>query len=224
MKQYSSVIFDLDGTLTRTNDLIFSTFNHVSGKYSGRTYTPVEITAMFGPPEEAAIEHIVGPGRSDDAMVDFLSYYSGNHETMASLYDGVTDVLRSLKSSGVRMAVFTGKGKRTAMITLEKFGIAEYFDLVVTGTDVRAHKPSPEGIELILNAFSLPPTEVLMVGDAVNDIKAARGAGVDIAAVVWDSYAREIVATMGADYLFHTVGEFSAWVRTAARGRGGMPR
>jgi HAD superfamily hydrolase (TIGR01509 family) len=224
MKQYSSVIFDLDGTLTRTNDLIFSTFNHVADKYAGCTFTPAEITAMFGPPEESAIERIVGSQRNSEAMADFLTYYAGNHATMASLYAGVTDILHFLKSSGVRMAVFTGKGKRTATITLELFGLAEYFDLVVTGTDVREHKPSPEGIWIILNAFKVPASEVLMVGDSASDITSARGAGVDVATVVWDSYAREIVTTMGADHLFCTVGDFFDWIKTAVMVNGGPHR
>ncbi len=63
MKRISCVIFDIDGTLTQTNDLIFATFNHVAQRYVGKTFSPPEITAMFGPPEEVAIERLVGEDR-----------------------------------------------------------------------------------------------------------------------------------------------------------------
>jgi HAD superfamily hydrolase (TIGR01549 family) len=224
MNLYSSVIFDLDGTLSRTNELIFTTFNFVAQKYTGRTYTPVEITAMFGPPEEIAIGKIVGPDRSDAAMDDFLTFYAEHHDAMASTYTGMDVALNALHAAGVRMAVFTGKGKRSAAITLEKLNLSKYFDFVVSGSDVSAHKPSPEGIQLVLKEFGVPSTGVLMVGDAVSDVQAARGAGVQVASVLWDSYAREKVLTMGADYLFHSVADFSIWIRTVVVANGGGNR
>ncbi len=54
MSDLKCIIFDMDGTLTRTNQLIFDTFNYIAGKYEGRRYSEQEITAMFGPPEEGA--------------------------------------------------------------------------------------------------------------------------------------------------------------------------
>jgi phosphoglycolate phosphatase-like HAD superfamily hydrolase len=75
------------------------------------------------------------------------------------------------------------------------------------------HKPSSEGIRKVLSAFGLEPSEALMVGDAVNDIKAAQEAGVQVAAVVWDSYGKEEVLKMKTDFVFHSVREFGEWVR-----------
>ncbi len=214
MKRFSCVIFDLDGTLSRTNELIFATFNHVTEKYLGRQYTPAEITAMFGPPEEVAIEHLVGAERADEAMRDFFEYYEGHHATMASAYDGVPELLRYLDTQGVVLALFTGKGKRSTLITLEQLGIRNLFDLVVSGSDVVNHKPSAEGIRRVIRFFGLGLDEVLMVGDSVADIKASHEAGVTVASVVWDSYSRERVLAMNADLVFHTVAEFSSWIKT----------
>ena len=75
------------------------------------------------------------------------------------------------------------------------------------------HKPASEGIRKILTHFQLKPEEVLMVGDSVADIKAAHGAGVRIAAVVWDSFTKERVLEMRTDFLFHSVSEFGLWLR-----------
>ncbi len=213
MKRLSCVIFDIDGTLTQTNELIFATFNYVTQKYTGKTYTPSEITAMFGPPEEIAIEKLVGKERNDDAIADFYSFYESHHPAMAGAYEGISDILDFLKKKGILLAVFTGKGKRSALITLEKLHIKNYFDLIITGSDVRLHKPSAEGIKSVMSRFGLEPDEVLMVGDAVADVKAAREAGVQIAAVLWDSYSKEKVMQMEVDYYFHDVKEFSDWIK-----------
>ncbi|HTR81859.1 MAG TPA: HAD-IA family hydrolase, partial [Bacteroidota bacterium] len=95
---------------------------------------------------------------------------------------------------------------------LAELGIASYFDIVITGDDVDEFKPSGDGIRKIMAKFSLRPSEVLMVGDAVADIKAARETEVPIAAVVWDSYSKDVVMQTKTDYLFHSVAEFHSWL------------
>jgi len=212
MKPFSCIIFDIDGTLSQTNELIFATFNHVAEKYLGRRYTPAEIIAMFGPPEEIAVERLVGKEKFDEAIADFYDYYEQHYPRLADKYHGIDAVLEYLKECGVPLAVFTGKGARTTRITLDKLGISAYFDLVVTGTDVVAHKPSAEGIRKVLTAFGTPKEEALMVGDAVADVKAAREAGIRVAAVLWDSYGKDKILGMDVDYRFHSVEEFSRWI------------
>jgi pyrophosphatase PpaX len=220
MKRLSCIIFDIDGTLTQTNELIYAAFNHVTEKYIHKSFTPSEITAMFGPPEEIAIQRLVGNERLDDAMKDFYAFYESHHPSMAEAYKGIREILDFLKRQGIVLAVFTGKGKRSALITLEKLSIKNYFDLIVTGTDVVLHKPSAEGIRKVMQQFGLSTDDVLMVGDAVADVKAAHEAGIPIAAVLWDSYGKKMVMQMEVDYLFHNVKEFSEWIRLVIPAQG----
>ena len=212
MNRISCFIFDLDGTLTRTNELIYATFNHVARKYLAREFTPVEITGMFGPPEEVAVERLVGQERRDEALRDFYEFYESHHPSMASAYDGIRECLVFLKERGCILAIFTGKGRRTALTTLREIGLADFFDAVITGSDVGNHKPSAEGINSVMKRFALEPGEVMMVGDAVADVLAARAAGVRVASVLWDSYAREKVLALGADEQFHSVSGFRSWL------------
>lgn len=214
MKKFTCIIFDLDGTLTQTNELIFATFNHVAQKYIGKTYFPKEITEMFGPPENIAIERLVGKDKIDEAMDEFYRYYEAHHPHMADLYDGIKEILEFLKSQGIILAIFTGKGKRSTLISLETIGVKGLFDIIITGNDVIKHKPSSEGIRKVIEKFDLEPDEVLMVGDSIADVKAAKEAGVEIAAVLWDSYGKENVMRMSVDYQFHSVTEFFDWIKT----------
>jgi HAD superfamily hydrolase (TIGR01549 family) len=203
----------MDGTLTRTNELIFASFNHVASKYLGKTLVSQEIIRLFGPPEEGGLAELVGEENARAAMDELCEFYSTHHSTMATLHTGIEDVLRFLKENGVRVALFTGKGKRTTTITLEAFNISRYFDLVVSGTDVVNHKPHAEGILKILDALRVGRDEVLMVGDTLSDVKASRMAGVRMAGVVWDSYDRERLLQADTDYVFHNVGEMFEWLR-----------
>lgn len=203
----------MDGTLTDTNQLIFDSFNHIAMKYKGKTYSPAEIVAMFGPPEEGALLDIVGEEQIDQVMKEYLAYYRRHHKALARLYPGILDLLRFLQKSKVHCALFTGKGIHTTTITMQAFALMPYFEYVVTGNDVVNHKPAPEGIQKILDHFSLRKEQVLMVGDSVGDVKAAREAGVKIAVVLWDSYSKEKILQMKTDHAFHTVSDFSVWIR-----------
>jgi pyrophosphatase PpaX len=212
------VIFDVDGTLTETNELIFATFNFVAKKYLNKDFTPAEITAMFGPPEEVAVDRLVGSARFPAAIADFFDFYKSNFRSMAKLHAGMDEVLRFLKERKLLLAVFTGKGSHSTEITLQELGIRQFFDMIVTGQDVVNHKPSSEGIRKVMDRFNLSPDEVLMIGDAVADVKAAHEAGIPIAAVVWDSYSKEKVMKMETDYLFHDVKELDRWLRQVVQG------
>lgn len=202
----------MDGTLTQTNQLIFDSFNYIAQKYAGRTYSIPEITAMFGPPEEEALLAIVRPEQIDSVMKDYLSFYRTNHNQLARIYPGMENILRSIKERKKKLALFTGKGSPTATITLQEFSIEKYFEYVVTGNDVVKRKPSSEGLFKIMKHFALQPEEILMVGDSVDDVKAAHEAGVKIAAVVWDSYSKEKVLQMKTDLVFNDTKEFQDWL------------
>jgi HAD superfamily hydrolase (TIGR01509 family) len=222
MKQISCVIFDLDGTLADTGRLIFASFNHVATRYTGRTWTEQEILATFGPTEEVAIRSIVGSERAAEAIEDFHRFYSESHRGMAAEHEGIREDLAYLRSHGVLLALFTGKGKRTTAVTLTALGMDGFFDLIVTGDDVENHKPSAEGIRKVLSAFGLGPEAALMVGDSAADIAAARGAGVGVASVAWDPFARGRADLPGADYTFGSVPEFSTFIRAAVPHKSGV--
>jgi len=205
----------MDGTLTQTNLLIYESFNHIAEKYIHKRLSPQEVIALFGPPEEEAVEHMIGSQHIDKAMSEYYQFYQARHNELASLYPGIKDLLGFVKGRGILVALFTGKGRRTTEITLHEFGIKPYFDIVITGDDVDHFKPSGDGIRKIMQKYSLEPDEVLMVGDAVADISAARESGVAIASVVWDSYGKEMVMKTKTDFLFHSVGELRAWLEQA---------
>lgn len=211
MKKYKGIIFDIDGTLTSTNELIFATFNHIAQKYEGRTYTDEEIIAMFGPTEDVILREKFNGDKFKEVYDEYYKFYRENHPRMADLYPGIVDILKEIKQRKIYTSIFTGKGRKTTEITLEILGIKKFFDMIVTGDDVVNHKPSPEGIFQFLNKFKLNKDEVLMVGDSIADIIAAREAGIDIASVVWDSYAKDEVIKLNSLH-FETVNSFRKWV------------
>ena len=213
--KFKGIIFDIDGTLTSTNELIFASFNHITEKYLGKIYSCDEIIDLFGPTEDKIITDMCGDN-SEIAKKDYYDFYSNNHH-MADLYPGINNLLSHLKKNDVLLSIYTGKGRKAAVITLQKLSIHDYFDLIITGDDVIEHKPSAEGINKFIKEFELDKDEVLMVGDSPADIKAAHTAGVKVASVLWDSYAKEKVLQLKSDFIFHSVDELSKFLENKIR-------
>lgn len=218
LDRLTCMVFDIDGTLARTNHLIFATFNHVAELHLGRSFTPQEIIGLFGPPEEGAAEKVFGAAMVPRIMDEMCTFYRTRHREMAGAHEGILAVLGLLRRHGIRLAVFTGKGRRTAAITLDELGMTPFFEHVVTGNDVRCFKPSPEGILQVLDTFHVSPRETVMVGDSMADLTAARDAGVTFAAVLWDAYDRQRVLEAKPDVAFSTVREFEIWCTSRLNG------
>ncbi len=203
----------MDGTITQTNQLIFDSFNFIAERYLKKKLTPTEIVSLFGPPESGALQTMLGYENIEVILEEYHKFYEEKHNELATLYPGIREILKFIKDKGIIVALFTGKGRLSTDITLREFGIEKYFEMVVTGDDVKKYKPSGNGIQKILDKFSLNPSNVLMVGDAVSDILAARETGVRVASVVWDSYGKDKVLLMEPDHLFHSVVEFEKWIQ-----------
>ena len=211
MRNFDGYIFDIDGTLTSTNELIFKSFNYVAEKYINRSYTEDELISFFGPTEEVILKEIMGDN-FENAKKDYFDFYHSQHNELAELHPGVKEVLEIIKDARIPLGVFTGKGRKAATITLKILSIFDCFDLIITGDDVKNHKPHPEGILKFINHFNLKAERVILIGDAPADIKAARGAGIKIASVLWDSYAKDKVLKSGSDFVFNTVNELKKFV------------
>ncbi len=212
MKNFDGIIFDIDGTLANTHELIFDTFNHVIGKYLNKRMSNDEIVALFGPTEDVILKEYFAE-RYNDARNDYYDYYKKNHKEKAPAYPGIEEILIFLKSHLIPIGIFTGKGRQTSEITLKELGLLDYFDLIITGDDVENHKPDPEGIRLLLSKFNLEEEKVLMVGDVANDVKAAQDAGVKCALVLWDKFSREKFSYVETDFKFYSVEEFKEFIK-----------
>ncbi len=216
MPKFSTFIFDVDGTLAHTNKLIFASFRHVAKKYLNKEVSDEEIISLFGPTEDVILKEWMNDNYAT-AREDYYNFYSNQHNILANTFQGMDGILNSIKSSNKNLAIFTGKGRESTRITLEKIGYDNYFDLIISGDDVKNHKPAPDGILKILDHYKLNDDEVLMIGDSQHDVEASQSANVKIASVIWDSYAKEEVIKMNPDYVFHDITDFKIFIEDSLK-------
>ena len=213
------VIFDLDGTLGDTLPVCFAAFRRALEGFSGRHYTDEEIAALFGPSEEGMIRRLV-PDRWQACLEVYLAAYEEESARRARLFPGIETALRLFERRGVALAIVTGKGARSAAISLQHLGLAEFFDVVETGSPDGSVKPL--AIQRVLGKWSAAPDRVAYVGDVPTDMEAAKEAGVIPLAAGW-------AATSDADSLralsplemFRDVPDFIAWIEKNVEPRSG---
>jgi len=205
-------IWDLDNTLIASSPLLWGAFSWVAEKYGNKKMTPQEIVSLYGPPEDVVIEKIVGKEKKEDALREFYRFYQEKHDEMVKVFPLLLETIDYLRKRGVRQALFTSKGRKSAEITLEKLRIKDIFDLVVCGDEVLRPKPYPDGVIKILETLSIEPQEALYLGDSPLDAEAAHQAGVDFALVLWDFLPRDKEAKE-VELIFHSPEELWKWVQ-----------
>ncbi|EDM38615.1 hypothetical protein PBAL39_21120 [Pedobacter sp. BAL39] len=205
-----TIIFDLDGTIADTLPLCIAAFKKSIEPLLGAEISADQIIATFGPSEEGTIRQLI-PTHEKEGVEAYLSFYQKLHEMCGSAFPGITELLELLNAEGVQLAMVTGKGIRSTMISLEQFGLSEYFEYLETGSPEGPSKV--KGIERILKRLNADPKYTIYVGDAPSDITACRTVGVPIAAAAWASTtnAKELEA-LHPDWLFPTVESFRDWL------------
>jgi HAD superfamily hydrolase (TIGR01549 family) len=206
-------IWDLDNTLVGTSPLLWGAFSWVAEKYTGRAMTPEEIVRLYGPPEDQVIEQIVGREKKEEALREFYAFYEKKHQELVEVFSPVVEAIVFLREKGVKQALFTSKGRKSAMMTLEKLNLGKLFDLVLCGDEVTQAKPSSEGVWRILSFFGIQPEEAAYVGDSPLDAQAAEGARVPFLMVLWDSFHRKLAPEIRAYRWFQKPEEFLLWVK-----------
>lgn len=206
-RHISALIWDVDGTLADTIALCVDALSLAITSHGGPDLEPDEIVARFGPTEEGLLRNEVGE-RWVDAIDTYLVEYKRGHDGLG--FDKVCSLVRELSDARVPMAVVTGKGERSAQITLDEIGLGGIFDVVAAGS---MHGPiKSEEIARIVTTWGLEPSEVAYVGDAPSDISASRVAGVVAVSAAWkDNAPVDSLAAMRPDVLLKSEDELLVW-------------
>lgn len=216
------LIFDLDGTLTDTLPVALAAFREAVRVFSGRNYTDEEIVARFGPTEEGMLQQLV-PDHWEDCLQLYLRIYEREHQRTGRIFPGIEIALGILKARGIPLAVVTGKGPKSAAISLSQLGLASYFDFIETGSSEGSVKP--QRIQRVLTGWGITPDKTAYLGDAVSDVEDARSAGLIPLAAAWDKRAElKALRSQTPAATFETVGEFTDWIATVEPLLGRSPR
>jgi len=182
--KFKYILFDLDGTLIDTNQLVIDSFKHTYKLHLERDVEEKEILQYFGEPLLTTLRRY-SPEDAEELYETYIKYNERIHDHSISLCCNIGETLERLERMGCILAVVTSKRSKMAYRGLELFDILKYFNVIIAVDDTQHHKPHPEPVLKALEKLGASAEEALMVGDSVFDIQCAHNAGVKAVRVNW---------------------------------------
>ncbi|HET6960935.1 MAG TPA: HAD-IA family hydrolase [Terriglobia bacterium] len=211
-----AILFDLDGTLIDTTELILYCFNHAWQTVCGRTHPPEVFIATMGVPLKDAMGRLlettdgmqleqIGELRSAGIMESLVQEYracnAANHDRLACRFPAMGGVLPELRDRGYALGVVTSKSRQFAERGLRLCSLWEFINVFISMDDTTRHKPHPEPLLSALEKLQVMPKQAVYVGDSRHDMQAGRAAGMRTVAALWGPLPRSELELESPDVL-----------------------
>lgn len=199
-----AVLFDLDGTLIDSVELIVLSARHAFATcedYRGRVPNDDEWLVDLGMPLPTMFGRFTQDAAEMERLIDgYREYQREHHDRLVTCYSGIVETLGELREQGHPLGIVTSKSEPMAQRGLALVGIDESFDTIVGLESAKKHKPDPEPVRVALTRLAVKPHEAVFVGDSPHDVTAGRRAGVITVAALWGPFTRQQHAAGRPDY------------------------
>ncbi len=211
MPDIRTVLFDLDGTLIDSIELILASYRHTLRTHGFTSVGDAEWLRGVGTPLRVQLAPWArDPAQMDALVATYRDYNLAHHDRMISAYPGVVAVVRAARAQGLRTGLVTSKNQEGARRGLRLVGLEESIEVLVCADDVRRPKPDPEPVHRAVELLAADPATTLFVGDSIHDLHAGRGAGVLTGAVLWGPFGRAELTPAAPDYWLERVEDLAA--------------
>lgn len=209
-----AIIFDLDGTVLYTDELIKRSFIKVFEKYKpGYTLNEDELLSFLGPSLKETFSKYFPDEMFDELLSYYHDYNHSHHEDYVYVYPTVIETLDYLKAKGYPLAIVTTKLKVAAYVGLNTFDLNKYFDIIIGLDDVKFTKPDPEGILKAMEQLGI--SKAIYIGDNITDILAGKNAGVETIAVKWSPKGFQHLLELKPDLMIDEMKEIIPYIEGA---------
>ena len=198
---FSTYLFDLDGTLIDSVELILASFHHTRHVHFGDRLPDDVYLATMGTPLREAFRLMVDTQEAVDEMVrTYVDFNLSQHDRMVRPYPGVMTMLGELRERGARVGIVTSKMNEHAWRGLRVASMNNVVDVLVGADDVSHGKPHPAPVHRALEVLGASPDDTVFAGDSPHDIEAGNRAGVASAAALWGPFSRPVLEAAGPRY------------------------
>ncbi len=201
-----TILFDFDGTVANTIDVILASFRYAIPKVLGVTMPDEVLIQNVGMPLDQQM-HIFSPEKAHELVRVYREHNRSVHDEMIKEFPGAKEAIESLKAAGYRTGLVTSKSRELAMRGLSILGLETVFDACVFCDDTDRHKPNPDPVLEALRRLGSGPGASVFVGDSPHDITAGRAARVLTIAALWGPFPRRRVIAAGPDVSLESVAE-----------------
>ena len=204
---YPWIVFDLDGTLADSFQLIVKSFNFAARAFLQQKLSLEQATSIPGRTLEDQLANYVPENALPMVVERYHRYFARHFKPQINIFPGIRPLLFNLQRRGIKLAVFTGACERSTETILVQSGLSKYFTTIVTSEDVTAPKPNPEGLRIAIKALGADSNSTVYIGDHPDDIRASKSAGAKAAAAFWGSTHRDELTALKPDFDFRQPSE-----------------
>ncbi len=201
------IFFDLDGTLTDSAPGVMNSFHHALTQFGIEPESHEELRRVVGPPLKYSftVTYGVPVERFPEIMEHYLSYYLPKGMFENSVYPGVEELLKRLRTAGKRLAVASSKWQYGVNTVMEHYGLDKYFDFLGGSEESEGRIEKADVIRWMLRSMDIRDlSRVLMVGDRKYDVEGARECGIDTVGVLWGYGTADELTSAGATAVAET--------------------
>lgn len=210
MIPYDHYLFDADGTLFDTKDLIYSCFQHVAKIHFGTSLNKEAVISKIGMPLKDMLAHYLGPDLDLEAVLeDYMEHQIEILADSVAPFPKVIQTLETLKNKGKRLVIVTSRRRYSMEIILEATDTSQFFDDLVTPENTCLHKPNPEPVLKALSLLQANAQNAVLIGDTHYDICSGNSAGVDTVFVNW-SYQSFSSLPVSPTWTINSIAELTA--------------
>ncbi len=202
--KYDTYIFDLDGTLLDTLQDLANAVNHAMRQMNYPERTVDEVRRFIGNGIRMLIKRAAPQNISDEdydkTLAIFTAYYLEHIADFTKPYDGITDVIETLRQKGCKVAVVSNKADEAAKKVVKDF-FGDIFDLVVGKMDRFPSKPAPDSVLYVIETLGVNKVKCVYSGDSEVDVQTAHNAGLPCVGVTWGNRDVTELIAAGAEYI-----------------------
>lgn len=199
-----AVLYDFDGTLADSTELIMRCYRHTMGTHLGHVPPDEDWLSGFGMTLETQLRRFARDEAESERMLDtYREYQNGIHDELLRPFPGAAETVAELDRRGYRLAIVTSKHRRATLRGMELCGIVSHFDVIVTPEDVTDPKPHPEPVLFALEKLGVAAEEAIFIGDSPHDIASGKAAGTRTAGALWGPFPRAALEAAAPDALLH---------------------
>jgi pyrophosphatase PpaX len=202
-------LFDFDGTLVDSVELILDSLRHATRTVLGRVVPDDVLRARVGRPLHDHMREL-DAGRAEDLVAVYREHNLRRHGDLLRPYPGVAEMLAGLRGRRARIGIVTSKMRPAVDAGMSLVPLGE-FDAIVTCEDTDRHKPDPAPVLHGLALLDADPRTTAYVGDSPYDVRAGRAAGVRTAAALWGAFPAAVLRAERPDRELARPEEALAW-------------
>jgi pyrophosphatase PpaX len=208
-----TVIFDFDGTLANTNQIVINSFKHIYEVFRSENGNEEYILSTFGEPLELTLTRDFGQYNFEDVIACYRDYQKDRFNDEVVLYETVEDTLKYLNDKNIKMGIATSRLRVSTIQALEKFDISKYFGVVLTADDVKKHKPDKEPLVRTMSILNSSPDKTLYVGDSRFDMECAINADTTPVLAGWQKDSEKLAEKYNIKYVLNKMWDLTKIIK-----------